>query len=133
MIIIANGYCFFNKRKIGSVLKFQRYLGVKPNSYAGTIARRLYFQYFGDSKNLLRYYKKYYKKEFPSCAEFVVCRLMVEYELIKSISNKNLSFASFNSKRDNIKYSLDFDETMIDIFCTYVGGVKHEDSNRICY
>lgn len=133
MIILVNEYCFFDRHKIGSVFKFQRYLGVKHNSYAGTVARRLYFQYFGDSHNLHRYYKKYYRKEFCSCVEFLECRLMIEHDLAESISKGNLSFASFKSKSDGIKYSFDYDENLVNLFREYVGGIKNESANRVRY
>lgn len=133
MIIIIDKYCFFKKREIGKVEKFQKYLGVRKNSYAGDVASRLYFQYFGNATSVRRYYGKYYKKEFNSIQDFLECRFNISRDASREIAAEDYWFSSFENKYDDVKYSLDFDEVLVDIFEKYVGGIRDENKNRICY
>lgn len=133
MIIIINKYCFFKKQEIGNAEKFQKFLGVRKSSYAGDVASRLYFQYFGNSTNIRKYYNKYYKSEFNSIQDFLECKFNITKDDAQKIAAGDYWFSSFENKYDDVKYSLDFDESLVGIFEKYVGGIRNENKNRICY
>jgi len=90
MIIKANGCCFFDKISIGSKRKMQKYYGVKNNKYAGKTIERVYNQYFGNAYRVSKLYRKYYRKEFPSCKDFLICRFNLNQDLAEEIIDKNL-------------------------------------------
>lgn len=125
MIIKVNGYCFFVRNNIGSKRKLQKYYGVKNNTYAGTIIARLYNQYFGNAYRIRKLYRKYYRKEFPSCKEFLICRFNLDQDLAQEIVDKNLHCTNMKIKRDEIADSFNYDEELVNTFKEYVGGVRY--------
>lgn len=133
MIIKINGYCFFDRNSIGSKRKMQRYYGVKKNTYAGTTIARLYNQYFGYAYKISKIYGKYYRKEFPSCKEFLICRFNLSQELAQEVVDKKLYCTNIIIKKDQIAYSFNYDEELVNTFKEYVGGIRNENKNRICY
>ena len=133
MIIEVNGYCFFSKKKIGSINKIHRYFGIKRGTYAGRTISRLYYEYFGCAYRIDKYYRKYYRKEFPSCEEFLVCRYNLPLDLAKTIVQGKLWCTDMGIKRDQISYSFSYDDELTKLFSDYVGGIQHENSSWICY
>jgi len=127
MIIKANGYCFFDKKNIGSKRKLQNYYGVKNNTYAGKTITRIYNQYFGSSYRVSKLYRKYYGKEFPSCKDFLICRFNLSQDIAQEIVDNDLYYTNMEIKRDQIAYSFNFDEELVDTFKKYVGGIRYED------
>ncbi len=127
MLIRVNQYCFFNKRKIGSKYRIFKFFGVKEKSYAGKTLLRLYMQYFGDSELLRQTYRKYYKKEFSSYKDFLVCRYNLSDKLAEEIMKENMSCTNLSFKQDDIAYSFDADEELKKLFVEYVGGIRYED------
>ena len=127
MIIKANGYCFFDRKSIGSKQKMQRYYGVKNNTYAGKTIERLYNLYFGNAYRVNKLYKKYYRKEFPSCKEYLICRHNLSKELAQEVADKNLYCTDMKMKKDQIAYSFNYDEELVNTFNEYVGGVRYEN------
>lgn len=126
MIIKANGYCFFT-RDLPTFQSFCRYLGIEKNSYAGSVAKRLYNQYFGGKQNLQREYRKYYKKEFSTYKEYLEIRLNLNSILAEELSEGNYYFTEISKKHDDVKYSLDYDDGLKQIFADFVGGIRNED------
>lgn len=127
MLIRVNQYCFFNKRKIGSKYRIFKFFGVKEKSYAGKTLLRLYMQYFGDSELLRQTYRKYYKKEFSSYKDFLVCRYNLSDKLAEEIMKENMSCTNSSFKQDDIAYTFDSDEDLKKLFVEYVGGIRYED------
>lgn len=128
MIIKVNGYCFFDKKNIGSKRKMQKYFGVKNKTYAGNIIERVYYYYFGNAINLKKYFKRYYSQEFQSFEEFLIYRLNLSNEFARKIADKNLYFTNLNIKQDTIQYLFDDDEDKLTcIFEEYVGGIEIEN------
>lgn len=127
MVIKVNNYCFFNKREIGSLRKMQRKFGVKKDSYAGNIIKRLYYEFFGQACSVKSYYRKYYRKEYSSCEEFLNCRFAISPELANIIVKEKLWFSNMKSKRDSISIYLNYENSLRDIFVKYVGGITYEN------
>ena len=57
-----NRSIFFEKKTVGSPRKLTRAYGVKYNSYAGEVLRRIHHYFFGDSIDLEKEYRKYYEE-----------------------------------------------------------------------
>lgn len=127
MITVINSICFFDKYKIGSLRKMQRYFGVKHSSYAGHLIQRLYYQYFGNAYNLKKYYKKYYSKEFNDFVDFIECKFNVKREFAAELCDKHIWFTSITKCKEDIRYSFDTVKDLVELFNEYVGGIKHED------
>lgn len=127
MLIRANQYCFFNKRKIGSKHRIFKFFGVKEKSYAGKTLLRLYMQYFGEAELLRQTYRKYYKKEFSTYKDFLVCRYNISDKLAEVIMKENMSCTDLSSKGDDIAYSFDSDDELKKFFLEYAGGIRYED------
>lgn len=127
IIIKTNGFCFFDKISIGAKRKMQKYYGVKNNTYAGKTIGRIYNQYFGNAYRVSKLYRKHYRKEFPSCKDFLICRFNLSQDLVEEIINKNLQCTNMEIKRDQIAYSFNYDDKLVDTFKKYVGGIRNED------
>lgn len=113
-----------DKKTLG---KFLRFLRVKKHSYAGTVATRVYNEFFGDCYNLKKYYKKYYKKEFDSCYEFLVNRWNISESLAKKLSSENYYFTFCDYKKDRLSWSLSYNEKMVALFTDFAGGISREN------
>ena len=127
MIIKANGYCFFDRNCIGNKRKMQKYYGVKSKTYAGKTVGRIYDQYFANAHSVSKLYRKYYRKEFPSCKDYLICRFNLNQNLAEEIVGKDLYCTNMKIKRDQISYSFEYDDDLVEIFKNYVGGVRNED------
>ena len=127
MVIMANQYCFFNRRKIGSKHGICKFFGVKEKSYAGKTLLRLYMQYFGDAELLRKTYRKYYRKEFLSYKDFLVCRYNLDDGVVEEIMQENMSCTNLSFKEDDIAYSFNSDDELRILFIEYVGGIRDED------
>lgn len=133
MIIKANGYCFFDRNSIGSKRKLQKYYGVKNNSFAGNTIARLYKQYFGNAYRVRKIYKKFYRKEFPSCKDFLICRFNLSSNLAQEVVEKKLFYTNMEMKIDEISDSFYYDEELVNLFKQYVGGVRNENTDSFNY
>ncbi len=127
MIIKANDCCFFDKKSIGNKRKMLKYYGVKSKTYAGKTVGRIYDQYFANAYSINKLYRKYYRKEFPSCKEYLICRFNLSQDLAEEIANKKLYCTNMKIKRDQISYSFAYDDELADIFTNYVGEIRNED------
>lgn len=113
-----------DKKSLG---RFLRYLKVKRHSYAGMNAARIYNEFFGDSYSLKRYYKKYYKREFDSCAEFLVNRWNISDGLAEKLSSENYHFTFCDYKNDRLSWFFSHDEKLVELFSDFVGGIYREN------
>ena len=59
--IIYNKMVLFEKRSVLSLKNLLKKYGVRGNSYAGEVLKRIYQYYFGDAVDMFKEYKKYYK------------------------------------------------------------------------
>lgn len=127
MIIRTNGYCFFNRTSIGSENKLKKFFGVKSNSYAGKTIARLYNYFFGNAFKIKKHYKKYYRKEFSSCKDFLVCKYNLSEPLAWEIIKNDLYCTNMGLKIDEIIYSFNHDTELMNLFKEYVGGIRYEN------
>ncbi|MDO4810463.1 MAG: hypothetical protein Q3985_00835 [Eubacteriales bacterium] len=98
-----------------------KYFGVKRNSYAATIVKRIYEYYCRDANYLFLEYLLYYRREFPSYKSF----LDKKYNLFPSeigqrpsvfLSHKMLRFEADGYITNTIE-----DESIKHTLCSFLG------------
>ena len=117
----------FRKKDCKSLWRFLFYIGVKKNSYAGRVAKRVYDEFFGDSFNLKKHYKKYYKKEFNSYQDFLINKCNLSESFAYKISKGKYYCTLRKYKKDNPSYYLDMVDAVRDLFVQFTGGVIDEN------
>lgn len=76
-----NNYLFFNLYEVGTKARLLNLYKVKKNSYAGEVIGRIYDLYFGNPINYRKEFRRYYKKEFDNCEQYLVCRFNINCPL----------------------------------------------------
>ena len=122
MIIKNDKIIFFTKKDCKTEREFLTYLKVKKESYIGSVAARTYFYCFGDKHNLLKYYKKYYSKEFASCKNFLINKWNLSEEVATEVCNSKYYFSFLNNKNDSVYYYLKYDDEFVELFDGFLGG-----------
>ena len=133
MIIKNDKILFFTKKDCKTEEKFLDYLKVKKGSYIGNVVSRVYFYFFGDKHKVVKYYKKYYGKEFASCKEFLINRWNISDEIAEEVSHSKYYFTSLNNKKDGINYRFEYDDEFVELFDEFIGGkIINENQDNIC-
>lgn len=127
MNIKFSHYIFFNRKNVGSKRKLAKIYKVKLNSYAGRVVERIYNYYFGDSIKIKKEYKRYYRKEYNSCEDFLICRFNMSRELAKKILKENTHYVDLEFKGDEISYSFSYDDELTEFFWNNLGGLIDEN------
>lgn len=127
MNLRVDRYLFFNKAEICSRNRLIKLYGVKKRSYAGNVVMRVYDSYFGNAINIKKEFSKYYKKEFKTCEQFLVCRFNMTEELAKKVCNEKTHYVDLEWKGDQIWYSFSYDDELKKQFWRFVGGIEYED------
>ena len=125
-------YIFFDKKSVGSVRKLVRAYGLKYNSYAGEVVRRVFHYFFGDATRLLKEYKKYYKKEYDNLDMFLECHMGIPEGVRSRFVGHNIFYVNLEDKGDRIGEAFN-DKELQQKFWDMVGGIEREDSNGIRY
>lgn len=120
-------YLFFNKDEVGSLRKLLKVYGVKKRSYAGKVVSRIYESYFGNPINIKKEFSKYYKKEFKTCEQYLICRFNMSESLARKICNEKRYYVNLDWKGDQIGYSFSYDDELSNQFWRFVGGIEYED------
>lgn len=127
MNIKFSHYLFFNKENIGSRRKLSRIYKIKLNSYAGRVLSRVYNFYFGNPINIQSEYRRYYKKEFKNCEDFLICRFNMPSELAKRILKESTHYVDLDYKGEEINFAFSYDDKLSDFFWNNVGGLVNEN------
>lgn len=121
-----NGFLFFNKNEVGSKSILLKKYGVKKNSYAGNVLARIYDQYFGNSIEIKKEYKRYYKKEFRDYVQYLVCRFNMPETLAIKISEEKKYYVNLNWKEEQPGSRFSYDDDLRKQFWDFVGGLEDE-------
>lgn len=130
--IIYKRKVFFNKKDVCSIGIILKKYGVKGNSYAGNVLKRIYHYYFGDSVNLYKEYKKYYKKEFKTYDNYLECHLGLPDELRRKIVYRKIFYVNLEGKGEHIGDSFLYDDELKEQFWEFAGGIEYENQNWLC-
>lgn len=122
-----NRYLFFNKNEVGTPCRLLKKYKIKRNSYAGKVILRIYDSYFGNAINIKREFLRYYKKEFKTCEQYLVCRFNMSEDLAKRICDEKKYYVDLEWKGDQIGYSFSYDDELKEQFWDFVGGIEYED------
>lgn len=122
-----NNFLFFNKCEVGTKNKLLVLYGVKRNSYAGRVVARIYDTYFGNPIDIKREFKKYYKKEFKSFEQYLVCRFNMPEELAKRIAAEKKYYVDLEWQEDQPGLTFSYDDELKIQFWKFVGGLIYED------
>ncbi|MBQ7940127.1 MAG: hypothetical protein IJ281_07100 [Clostridia bacterium] len=122
------GTLYFYKKSFNtSSVGVYHFLGVKKNSYAGSIVKRMYDYFCGGSNNLFAEYFMYYRKEFGSFEEFLVSKYNMFEGEAKKMASWRLFCKDLSSTPDtNIKDFLEHDD-MREIIEKWLGDDRNED------
>lgn len=129
-----DGNIYFIKKHIPRRSKVLKNLGVRKNTFAGDMISRVYDYYFLDAINFRNEYRKFYKKEFDSLAEFIEERFNIEHDESIKLAKNNYSMKCCDSRsvERNIM-TLNYDENFKKAFLIAIGGMKDEDQDGIYY
>ena len=127
MIIRFDKYLFFNKDEIITRCDILKKYKIKRNSYAGKVLMRIYDYYFGNAININKEFKRYYKREFGTCEQYLICRFNMSKDLAKKISENKKYYVNLEWKGEEIGYTFSFDDDLRKQFWDFVGGIKYEN------
>lgn len=127
MNVKFNKFLFFNKNEVGTKNKLLMLYGVKKNSYAGRVVARIYDTYFGNPVDIKREFKEYYKKEFKSFEQYLVCRFNMPEELAKRIADEKKYYVDLEWQEDQPGLTFSYDDELKNQFWKFVGGLAYED------
>lgn len=122
-----NDYLFFNKSEVGTKRTLLKKYKVRKNSYAGNVLSRVYDSYFGSATNLQKEFSRYYKKEFGTCKQYLICRFNMPEELAQKVCSEKKYYVDLSWKGEQIGYSFSYDEELKAQFWDFVGGIENED------
>lgn len=131
--ISANGCIFFPTHWMPKKGTVMRRLGVKRQSYAGSMISRTYDYFFHNGKDIHQEYKKYYKKEFDSEQSFVEERYDVDEALAKRVTQRRYRIKEYRKSVDRLVENLNYDRGYDESFSSAVGGIEYETEDRIYY
>ena len=118
---------FFNKNIFMNKVFFVNMFHVKYNSYFYMLYSRLYDYLIGNSTNLHKEYKKYYKQEFSSMREFILERYNLCDEDIEAFAHKNSYYKLRNNGMDNPVHGLLYIDTINVLISEFFGGDFNEN------
>lgn len=122
-----NNYLFFNKNEVGNRRSLLKKYKIKNKSYAGNVLLRIYDYYFGNAIHIKHEFKRYYKKEFATCDEYLVCRFNMPANLAKKICSEKTYYVDLDWKGEQIGWSFLYDNKLKEQFWNFVGGIEYED------
>ncbi len=130
----THGVIYFPRKRIPRKPTVIRRLGVRRKSFAGNLISRMYDYYFAGAIDFQKEYRKYYRKEFSSLAEFIEEHYNIEKgmacELTKgSYAKKDCSAMSIERNIETLNYDHEFKK----LFSEAVGGIIDEDPDGIYY
>lgn len=97
-----NNYLFFNLYEVGTKARLLNLYKVKKNSYAGEVIGRIYDLYFGNPINYRKEFRRYYKKEFDNCEQYLVCRFNMSEELARKVCRNKKYYVDLEWKGDQV-------------------------------
>lgn len=127
MSLKFNNFLFFNKSEVGTRRRLLRKYKVRMGSYAGKVLLRIYNSYFGNATSIKREYLRYYKKEFRTYEEYLICRFNMPEDLAKRICNEKSYYVDLGWKGDQVGYAFSHDKELKEQFWSFVGGIEYED------
>lgn len=130
--IIYNKMVLFEKRSVLSLKNLLKKYGVRGNSYAGEVLKRIYQYYFGDAVDMFKEYKKYYKNEFKTFDSYLECHLGLPEELRKKLEFRKIFYVNLDGKGEHIGDSFSYDDELKYQFWEIAGGIEYEDKNWVC-
>lgn len=122
-----NNYLFFNVYEVGTKARLLNLYKVKRNSYAGEVIGRIYDLYFGNPINYRKEFHKYYKKEFDTCEQYLICRFNMSEELAQKICRNKKYYVDLAWKGDQVGDYFSYDDELKNQFWRFVGGLEYED------
>ena len=122
-----NNYLFFNLYEVGTKARLLNLYKVKKNSYAGEVIGRIYDLYFGNPINYRKEFRRYYKKEFDNCEQYLVCRFNMSEELARKVCRNKKYYVDLEWKGDQVGDSFSYDDELKNQFWGFVGGLEYED------
>lgn len=122
-----NNYLFFNLYEVGTKARLLNLYKVKKNSYAGEVIGRIYDLYFGNPINYRKEFRRYYKKEFDNCEQYLVCRFNMSEELARKVCRNKKYYVDLEWKGDQVGYYFSYDDELKNQFWGFVGGLEYED------
>lgn len=128
-----NNYLFFDKKVIGNAKQLMKKFGIKRNSYAGEVVKRLFSYCFEDAVKIKKEYNKYYKKEFGNYKDYLECHFEIPQTLIEKICEKNVCYVNLEEKGDRIGELFWDNDELKSEFWDLLGGLEHENKNRLHY
>lgn len=105
--------------------------GVKYNSYAGQVLKRIYQYYFGNSINLRQDYRKYYRKEYESFNDYLECHLGFPKEVINRMEGEKFLCVNLDGKGERAGESFSYEDELKKQFWEMVGGADSENQSRL--
>lgn len=122
-----NNYLFFNLYEVGTKARLLNLYKVKRNSYAGEVIGRIYDLYFGNPINYRKEFRRYYKKEFDNCEQYLVCRFNMSEELARKICRNKKYYVDLEWKGEQVGDCFSYDDELKNQFWGFVGGLEYED------
>ena len=122
-----NNYLFFNLYEVGTKARLLNLYKVKRNSYAGEVIGRIYDLYFGNPINYRKEFRRYYKKEFDNCEQYLVCRFNMSEELARKICRNKKYYVDLEWKGEQVGDCFSYDGELKNQFWGFVGGLEYED------
>lgn len=126
-------YIFFDRKTVGSARKLVFRYGVKYKSYAGEVLQRIYHFYFGDAMDIMKEYRRYYKKEYNDFDKYLECHFGIPKDMRDKFVCNKVVYVNLDYKGDHIGDSFYYDDELKNQFWSLVGGLENEDTNGICY
>lgn len=127
MSLKFNNFLFFNKGEVGTRRRLLRRYKIKANSYAGKVISRIYNFYFGNAINIKRDFFRYYKKEFKTCEEYLICKFNMPEDLAKRVCNEKRYYVDLSWKGDQVGHEFSHNDKLKEQFWSFVGGIEYED------
>jgi hypothetical protein len=129
-----NGRIYFRQNDIPHKRQVMKKMGVKKKTFAGNMISRIYDYYFQGAVNFRKEYKKYYRKEFCSVAQFIQDHFNIESDDAKKLAESNYSMKECSSRsiERNIE-TLNYDKNFKEAFSKAIGGLEDEDKDGVYY
>lgn len=120
-------YFFFQKETVKSKRKLLKHFGIRRNTYAGNVVKRLHDYFYKNAIDLKREYRKYYRKEFGDYKEYLMCRLNMPEHVAQQLCNEHSCYVNLKWKGEHPGDYFEYDDALKMKFWEFVGGLEIED------
>lgn len=132
-IVLDGTYVFCKKKNIPSKGRVLHKLGLKKGSYMWNVTARFYDYFFDNLINFRKEYRRFYKREFLDCAEFIEEKYNFPKVDAQRYANENYWFKDLDKNVERNISTLNMDYRFANKFWKLIGGYFNENSDGLYY